>query len=142
MHTHASCKAPRLGQAIHPILIHVFYRKFIGRRKSSCAGVFRCQRRYVRSFFEARRSSLASLQSGTRGIERRKFSGARRSIPMSSFTVSHFSHWQHSRRYSTKRNGGAILCHEGREFDGYLFAFLLTVCDTGKKCHVPDCIGC
>ena len=48
--TYTPSKARRLGQAIYPILIHVFHCKFIGRLKSSCAGVFRRQRRYVRFF--------------------------------------------------------------------------------------------
>ena len=34
MSTYASCKASRLGQTIHPILVYVFYRKVIGRRES------------------------------------------------------------------------------------------------------------
>jgi hypothetical protein len=105
MSTYTPSKARRLGQAIHPILIHVFYRKFIGRRKSSCAGVFRCQRRYVQSFSEVRHFSSASLQSGTRGIERNRSYGPRRSMTMLSSTVSGSRNRKHSRRYSTKRSG-------------------------------------
>jgi hypothetical protein len=34
MSTYQPSKARKLDQAIHPILIHVFHRKFVGRRKS------------------------------------------------------------------------------------------------------------
>jgi hypothetical protein len=109
MSTYRPSKARGLGQAIHPIFIHVFHRKFNRWRKSSCAGVFRCQRRYVQSFSEARRfsSTSSSLQSGTRGIERNRFYGPRRSMTMLFSTVSDSrirKHW-YSRRYSTKRSG-------------------------------------
>jgi hypothetical protein len=56
-------------------------------------------------YSEARRSSLASLQSGTRETERRTFCGTRRPIPMLFSIVSHSRHRQRSWRYSTKRNG-------------------------------------
>jgi len=104
MSTYTPSKARRLGQAIHPILIHVFHREFIGRRKSCCAGVFRCQRRYAQSFSDTRHFS-ASLQSGTRGIERNRFYGPRRSMTTLSSIVSGSRNRKHSRRYSTKRNG-------------------------------------
>ena len=44
---YAPSKARRLGQAIHTILVYGLHREIIGRRESCCAGVFRCQRRYV-----------------------------------------------------------------------------------------------
>ena len=103
--TYATYKARRLGKAIHPILVHVFLRKFVGQQKSCRAGVFRCQRWYVRSSFEGRRSSSVSLQTGARGIERRKFCGPRRPIPMSSSIVSRSRLQKHSWRYLTKLNG-------------------------------------
>jgi hypothetical protein len=88
MSTYTPSKAQRLGQAIHPILIYVFHGKVIGQRNSSCAGIFRRQRRYMQSFSEARRFTSASLQSGTRGIERNRYYGPRRSVTMLSSTVS------------------------------------------------------
>ena len=86
--TSTPSKARRLGQAIHPILIHVFRCKIIGQRNSSCAGVFRRQRRYLQSLSEARRFPSSSLQSGTRGIERNRSYGPQRSVPMLSSTAS------------------------------------------------------
>jgi hypothetical protein len=105
MPTYTLSKARRLGQTIHPILIHVLDRKFIRRRKSSCAGVFRCQRRYVQCSSEARRFSSASLQNGSRGIECNRFHGSRRSVLMLSSTMSDSRNRKILRRYSTKRNG-------------------------------------
>ena len=105
MSTYATYKARRLGQAIYLIFIPGFYRELVRRRKSCCAGVFGCQRRYILSSLEARHSSLALLQSETRGIDRRIFCGTRPSIPMLSSIVSHSRHRQHLWRYSTKRNG-------------------------------------
>jgi hypothetical protein len=98
-------KARRLGQTVHPILVHVFHHKLIRRRRSSCAGVFRCQRRYVQSCSEACRFFSASLQSGSRGIERNRFYGPRRSIPTLSSTVSDSRTRKNLLRYSTERNG-------------------------------------
>jgi hypothetical protein len=105
MSTYASCKAPRFGQAIHPILVYVFHRKVNQWLESSRAGVFRRQWRYSQSFSKARRFSLASLQSGPRGIGRRRFCGTRHSILMPSTIMSHSRHQQYTQRYSTNRNG-------------------------------------
>ena len=60
MSTYALSQAPRLGQAIYPILILGFHRNFHGRPKSRCAGVFRCQRRYVLSFSGVRLCTSAN----------------------------------------------------------------------------------
>ena len=61
--------------------------------------------RYIRMSAEVRPVVLrnpsffsASLQNGTQGIERRRFCGARRPMPMSSSTVSHSSHQNYSPR--------------------------------------------
>jgi hypothetical protein len=54
---------------------------------------------------KVRLCSLAWLQSGTQGIDRRRSCGARRPMPMSSITVSHSRHRYSSPKSSTKRNG-------------------------------------